>query len=123
MLKMWVRHWGLAMLVMSVIFVFSSRSSTELPNFGIWDYFVKKGGHVLEYGLLALTYWRGLDLKHGKKRIAWELAVCYAITDEIHQIFVPGRHPSLFDVLFFDNLGAMLGLLLWERITMGKRKL
>jgi len=123
MLKMWIRRWGLAVLTMCVIFVFSSRSSAELPNFGRWDYFVKKGGHVLGYGLLALSYWRGLNLERGKKLFAWQLAVCYAITDEIHQVFVPGRHPSLFDILFFDNLGAMLGLILWERIAMGQRKL
>jgi len=103
--------------MMLIIFMFSSRPSTELPNFEDWDYFVKKGAHTLGYGLLALAYWRGLNLEPGKRQLAWGLAICYAITDEIHQIFVPGRHPSLFDILFFDNLGAMLGLILWEHIA------
>lgn len=75
---------------------------------------MKKGGHALGYGLLALAYWRGLGLERGKKWFAWGLAICYAITDEIHQMFVPGRHPSMLDVLLFDNLGAILGLILWE---------
>ena len=117
MLKMWVRRWGLAIVIMAVIFLFSSRPSAALPDFGSWDYFVKKGGHALGYALLALAYWRGTGQEHGKRPLAWGLAICYAITDEIHQIFVPGRHPSLFDVLFFDNLGAMLGLVLWEYIA------
>ena len=116
MLKLWIRHWGPAVLMMAVIFAFSSRASAELPNFGNWDYYVKKGGHALGYGLLALVYWRGLGLERGKKWFAWGLAICYAITDEIHQSFVPGRHPSLVDVFLFDNLGAILGLILWGRI-------
>jgi VanZ family protein len=116
MLKIWLRRWGPAALMMAAIFIFSSRPSTALPDFGFWDYFVKKGGHMLGYGLLALAYWRGLGLTRGRKWLAWGFAIGYAVTDEIHQAFVPGRHPSLFDVLFFDNLGALLGLILWEPI-------
>lgn len=117
-----MHRWGPAVLIMVGIFVLSSRASTELPVFGIWDYLVKKGGHVVGYGLLALAYWRGLGPERGKRPVAWVLAICYALTDEIHQAFVPGRYSSLLDVLLFDNLGAILGLMLWERIVMGKRK-
>ena len=92
MLKLWMRRWGPAAAMMIVIFVFSSRPSADLPNFGGWDYFVKKGGHALGYALLALTYWRGFDFARGKKWVAWILAVCFAITDEFHQTYVPGRH-------------------------------
>jgi VanZ family protein len=108
--------------MMVVIFVFSSRASAELPGFGIWDTIVKKGGHVFGYGLLALSYWRGLNLERDKRWLAWVLAICYAVTDEIHQGFVPGRHPSPLDVLLFDNLGAIVGLILWERITIGRQR-
>ncbi len=116
MSKTWMARWGPAGLAMVTIFLFSARPSTELPDLGHWDYFVKKGGHLLGYALLALAYWRGLNLEPGKRWFAWGLAICYAITDELHQGFVPGRHPSLFDILFFDNLGAVLGLVLWESI-------
>ncbi len=102
--------------MMAAIFILSSRPSTQLPNFGGWDYFVKKGAHALGYGLLALAYWRGLEFERGKKWLAWLLAICYATTDEFHQRFVPGRHSSPFDVLLFDNLGAILGLILWESL-------
>ncbi len=117
MLKIWLRRWGLAMLLMVLIFAFSSRTSTQLPNFGTWDYFAKKGAHAVGYGLLALTYWRGWEFERGKKWLAWGLAICYAITDEIHQTFVPGRHPSAIDVLLFDNVGAIAGLILWGVVS------
>ncbi len=113
MLKIWLRRWSLAVLIMVVIFAFSSRASTQLPDFGTLDYFAKKGAHALGYGLLALAYWRGWEFGRGKKWLAWGLAICYAITDEFHQRFVPGRHPSPVDVLLFDNVGAIAGLIVW----------
>ncbi len=122
MLKDWVRRWSPAILMMIAIFLFSSRPSAALPDFGHWDYFVKKGGHMLGYGLLALTYWRGLNFAPGRRWLAWGLAICYALSDEFHQVFVPGRHPSLFDVLFFDNLGAILGLILWGMLDAAVRR-
>lgn len=65
---------------------------------------------MLGYGLLALSYWNALDRAKGKRPVAWLLAVFYAVTDEFHQSFVPGRNASFWDVLIFDNLGALISL-------------
>lgn len=111
----WLIRWGPAAAVMLVIFMFSSRPSNELPDFGSWDYVVKKSAHMLEYGLLAVACWRGFEVAPGKRWAAWAIAVGYAITDEVHQSFVPGRFPSLVDVGLFDNLGAILALFMWNR--------
>jgi VanZ family protein len=102
--------WIPALVVMGIIFLFSSQPSKNLPDFGLIDIIVKKGGHILGYGLLALSYWNGFGWERRKRPFAWLLAVLYAATDEFHQSFVSGRHPSIWDVLVFDNLGALLSL-------------
>ncbi len=42
--------------------------------------------------------------------VSWLLTVLYAITDEIHQTFVPGRSGRVTDVLI-DAAGAAVGVL------------
>lgn len=95
---------------MLTIFLFSAQPSWELPDFEGADRIVKKGAHMVGYALLALAYWRALGFQKQKAWLAWLLAVLYAATDEFHQSFVPGRSPSIWDVLVFDNLGAVLSL-------------
>jgi VanZ family protein len=96
--------------MMLIIFLFSAQPSVDLPNFDWADRIVKKGSHMAGYALLALSYWRALGFRQEKRWLAWCFAVLYAVTDEFHQSFVPGRHPSIWDVLIFDNLGALVSL-------------
>ena len=65
---------------------------------------------MIGYGILALTYWRVFEFRGKKFWLAWLLTVLYALTDEYHQSFVAGRHPSLFDAFVYDNLGALICL-------------
>ncbi|MFZ5909951.1 MAG: VanZ family protein [Chloroflexota bacterium] len=120
-------RWLPAVLLMAAIFVFSSIPSDELPDFAWADRLVKKGGHALGYGLLALSYARGLRSKSrpepapGRRRrylVAFLLAVLYSALDEFHQSFTPGRHPSPWDVLI-DSGGAALALLWADRFLPG----
>ena len=110
--------WLPAFLVMGTIFGFSSIPASHLPNFGPTDFFVKKGGHILGYGFLALAYWFGLRFD---KRCWWLALLCaliYAASDEFHQSFVLGRHPSWTDALVIDGSGAAVALglaYLWRR--------
>jgi len=115
-----ILNWIPAVIVMSVIFWFSSQPGTVLPNFDWADRLVKKGGHMLGYALLAFSYWYGLELEKNKRWLAWLFAVLFAVTDEIHQTYTPGRHPSIWDVLIFDNLGALISL--WAAEWFVKRK-
>ncbi|MGB8981920.1 MAG: VanZ family protein [Anaerolineales bacterium] len=108
-------RWLPALLVMLLIFLFSARTSADLPNFDWADRAVKKGGHIMGYAMLAWSYWRAFDFRSDKRWLAWLLTVLYAVSDEWHQSLVPSRHPSLWDVLIFDNLGALISLWLTNR--------
>lgn len=73
---------------------------------------IRKLGHFTEYlilGLLivrALRDRRGWQLHHALLAVA--LATTYAVTDELHQHFVPGRTAAAGDVAI-DALGAIGG--------------
>jgi VanZ family protein len=115
-IKGFIYRWGMAILMMSAIFVFSSTPGSKLPNFGFIDTMVKKGGHMLGYALLSAAYWHGLKWDQKNIGWAWVLAVLYAFTDEFHQSFVSGRHPSIIDVALFDATGAAIGVWITNRI-------
>jgi VanZ family protein len=103
-------RWGPVMLMMALIFFFSSLPARDLPSFGVYDFSIKKFGHFLGYALLAPAYLRGMG-KRGSLEIAmaWTITLLYAFTDETHQAFVPGRSSSIFDV-GVDGIGALAGL-------------
>jgi VanZ family protein len=46
--------------------------------------------------------------------VAIALGSLYAVTDEVHQVFVSGRHGSLLD-WFIDTAGVVAGVLLLSR--------
>lgn len=80
---------------------------------------VRKCAHITEYAVLhvtvlyALSQWK----VEGKRRLKLALAVTvlYACTDEIHQLFVPGRAGMVTDVLI-DSVGAaVITAVLWVR--------
>lgn len=108
-------RWLPALALMALIFGFSSLPAQDLPTFGGWDVLVKKGGHLLGYGLLALSYWFALRWQKRHFWTAFVLAVLYAILDEWHQAFVPGRNSSWFDALVIDAGGALLALFVARR--------
>jgi VanZ family protein len=82
---------------------------------------VRKCGHLTEYAILALLFWRALHLT-GNHLPTWSwpkvggtllLVFIFAATDEFHQRFVPTRTPLVSDV-FIDTVGGAIGLLiLW----------
>ena len=115
-MKAWIWQWGPAVLVMAVIFIASAIPGSGLPAFGAWDLIVKKGGHMFGYALLASAYLhalnKGKDVTRRQFMGALCLAFLYAITDEFHQWFTPGRTPSVYDVLI-DTFGAVFGLGTW----------
>ncbi len=103
-----ILRWAPAVLLMAVIFWLSSTPSQDLPSFGVIDLLVKKGGHFSGYALLGFAFLRGLGLRRKQNVwIALLLVLLYASSDELHQSFTEGRHPSPVDV-GIDTAGAAL---------------
>lgn len=80
---------------------------------------IRKAAHFSEYALLAVLWVipLGCMTKTNKKRMIVALLLCimYAVSDEIHQLFVPGRDGNIKDVLI-DTAGAGFGILVWRFI-------
>ena len=108
-----------ALLMMLAIFLFSARPGDIVPM-SFWKQVLFKAGHVVGYAMLGMSYWRAFGFNCRKQWIAWLLAVLYAVTDEYHQSFVPYRHSTIFDVLVYDNLGALISL--WLAGHLAKQK-
>ncbi len=113
----WSR-WVYALIVMGLIFFFSSLPSKDIPSFGEFDFSIKKLAHMIGYACLAPAYLRGIGKKGaGETAISWVMAIMYAFTDETHQAFVAGRTSSIFDV-GIDGIGALAGLLVTYVLTL-----
>jgi VanZ family protein len=84
-------------------------SLSSVPNLGTgpgtWDLVLRKLAHAGEFAVLAILLVRATR----SPRLAFLLAVAYAISDETHQMFVSGRKGSALDVVI-DAAGAGLGV-------------
>lgn len=130
-------HWRVALFIwMGAIFVFSSSllSSENTAVFlfvdpttkpaKITNFFIRKSAHIAEYAILAYLWFRSLWTKPGRfiPCVRWSmlLSILYAMSDEWHQTFVPGREGTLIDVVLDATGVAMMGLVLWSAKRMGK---
>ena len=109
--------WLLVAAWMGVIFLFSAQPQRAVAPGPLFDYLSKKTAHLLSYAALAILAYRATRLtwpawsRGHAALVALAIAVVYAVTDEFHQSFSPGRNPSPVDV-GIDTLGALLGLAL-----------
>ena len=78
------------------------------------QFIVRKSAHFIGYMILGILA-SGLILQYEninkKYPLAFLICVIYAISDEIHQLFVPGRSGQVRDVLI-DSAGSLLGIIL-----------
>jgi VanZ family protein len=99
--------WLPPFVLMGVIFALSAQPSLD-SGLGVIDQVGRKLIHFTEYALLCFLWWRALKgVTNGRKAVllAFVLASAYAITDEVHQTFVDGRHGAPVDWLI-DSAGA-----------------
>jgi VanZ family protein len=81
---------------------------------------VRKTTHVIVFGILAILLYKSFSAYRFPHILSWILTVLYAVSDEWHQSFMPGRVAAYKDVLF-DSLGAFIALSLTYLISK-KRK-
>ena len=97
-------------LFAAVIFWFSSRTGVpRLP--GPTDKIL----HFVEYFIFALLLWRALagsltaEFTFRRAVAVFLIASLYALSDEVHQSFVPGRYASIYD--WFADVAGILGMI------------
>ncbi len=87
------------------------------------SFVVRKAAHFTEYALLGLALklhvaaWEAYTQGKAPRILPFMIGTLYAASDEIHQLYVPGRSGELRDVLV-DSLGIVLGVLLvsiWKK--------
>ena len=131
-----VISWLLVILWMALIFYLSHQPATESNSLstGIterivaiierltsdiyfneskFNHIIRKNAHFFAYlilGVLVSNALKNNGIK-GSKRFLIALVICilYAISDEIHQLFIPGRAGQVRDVMI-DSAGAVVGI-------------
>ena len=116
----WLRDGVPLVLVMGTIYYLSSQSRLIDFEEGVGDVAFYKSAHFIAYAILAWLWWRALT---AKRRLTWGLlgsafvlTGLYGVSDEVHQLYVPGRHGQIFDVMV-DLSGAFVMLLALRRVS------
>lgn len=95
------------------VFIFYLSSIPQLTTgWGVYDLILRKIAHMAEYFILAFLLYRAFKGSFDLSSfylIFWTfiLSVLYAISDEIHQHFVPTRNASAADI-FIDITGIVI---------------
>ena len=103
--------WGPVVAYMAAIFYLSAQSSPPAPG-GLPD----KLAHAIEYFGLAVVVFRavaggfGSQVTAARAMATMIIAVAYAVSDEVHQLFVPDRTADAGDLLA-DAAGASAALI------------
>jgi VanZ family protein len=104
--------WLPPLLWMGLIFLFSAQPSLD-SGLGWIDSVGRKLVHVGEYALLCFLWWRLLRTGMPDRRaalVAFAISSLYAVSDELHQSFVDGRHGTPVDWAI-DSAGAAIAAL------------
>lgn len=94
----------------ALIFAFSSVPDLT-TGLGGWDLVLRKLAHAAEYAVLGALLVRAT----GSAGLAFGLGALYAVSDEVHQAFVPGRLGSPLDVAL-DAAGVLVGIVVWQTV-------
>jgi VanZ family protein len=105
----WVTLWGPVIAYMAMLFGFSSLSTLPSPpaDFSFYDV------HVAAYAGLGAVTARATG--KGLRDVSWRAVLAavvisslYGVSDEYHQLFVPGRSFDVLDMVA-DIIGSIVG--------------
>ena len=93
------------------------------------SFVVRKTAHLTEYAVLGFSLLLHVMALQQKKKIrfpgpcAFLVGTLYAVSDELHQLFIPGRSGEGKDVLL-DSVGVLFGVLFlsWLRMVCKKKR-
>jgi VanZ family protein len=90
----------------------------KIEMLGGWDFLFRKIAHLTEFGVLSILLYRAIN--HDIAFWPLFLTFVYAVTDEVHQYYVPGRITSAVDIMI-DTVGGVLGLIIYLKIRAKSR--
>ena len=114
-----VSRYGPPLAVMALIFALSATPDLS-SGLGAWDTVLRKLAHMTIFATLWLTLARATRWR--RPVLATGIALLYAISDELHQSFVDGRHGTPVDVAI-DAFGVGLAVLAWAVTTRRRARL
>lgn len=102
---------GITKKVIETVEMIASNLDIDIRSF---NHIIRKNEHLFAYLILGILVSNGVMSNQpvSKKNIMLALFICvlYAISDEVHQLFIPGRSGQIKDV-FIDSAGAVVGIL------------
>lgn len=114
--KYWFVSLLITILIAGFIYYISNTPSSGFPeNLGIKTKIYHLGIYFLLGFFICLTVIRGKITNKYLIIITLLLAIAYAISDEIHQFFVPGRHCTFRDV-FIDSTGILISVVFYHAV-------
>lgn len=131
----------LVLIWMIIIFIMSSFDATEsanqsnfivniitnifkIENIEVLSFIIRKLAHFTEYLILGFLTINMLNKNDISKKYLISILICliYATSDEIHQIFAPGRACQIKDILI-DSIGSITGIYLYKLISKRKKSI
>ena len=109
------KYWFPAIVWAFVIYSFSSNPTGRASEIHWEDFVIKKSAHLFVYSVLTVLLYRAFyNYQLGEKlsaKYTLIVNVLYAISDEFHKGFTPGRDPTLRDI-FIDSFAIIVVLYL-----------
>jgi VanZ family protein len=102
-----LRDWGPALAWAAAIFCVSGFPTVPVPM----EHDLDKVFHFGAYGVLGAALAWGASRRALAPVLAALIGIAYGASDEIHQMFVPGRFPDMLDWVA-DSLGVAAGVAL-----------